>query len=360
RVQWSDAIFCIAPRRAFTDTDLPYAPSPGMTALLVSHQCNIDHGAELRAFAAQEDHRLELIVLPPERDARLSDADCARVATAFFSSDVFPAYSRQFFSVARKAANLKWLHVFNAGVDHPIYGEMLERGVRLTTSSGSAAAPIAQTAIAALLMLARNFPHWIAAQRKHAWEPMLGRDVPPDLAGQTVLILGLGHIGKAFAHIARALGLHLIGVRRRAGGTDDAVDELHAPDKLADLLPRAQWLVVACPLTAETRGVIDAAALARLPRGARLINVARGEIVSAPALVAALQSGYLAGAYLDVFEKEPLPSDSPLWDMPNVLLSPHNCAAASGNDARVYALFRDNLRRWMRGAPLLNEVPRVK
>jgi phosphoglycerate dehydrogenase-like enzyme len=327
-----------------------------MTALLVSHQCNVEYGTKLAAFAEREGRELELIVLPATRDARLSEADCARVEAAFFSGDVFPDYSRQFFSAVRKAPNLKWLHVFNAGVDHPIYREMLARGVRLTTSSGSTAAPIAQTAIAGLLMLARNFPHWTAAQRTRAWQPMEGRAVPSDLAGQTVLVLGVGHIGKAFARIARALGLYVIGVRRSARRPDDPVDEMHAPDDLAELLPRVQWLVAACPLTPKTRGLIDGEALARLPRGARVINVARGEIVNEPALIAALESGHLGGAYLDVFEQEPLPPDSPLWDMPNVVLTPHNSAAAAGNDRRVYEIFTDNLGRWLRGTALVNEV----
>ena len=327
-----------------------------MAALLISHRCNFEHGADLTALAAHEALPLELIVLPPEPEGRLSDADCARVEAAFFSGDVFPDYARQFFSAARKAAHLEWMHVFNAGLDHPIYAEMLSRGVRLTTSSGSTAEPIAQTAIAALLMLARNFPRWIAAQASRAWEPMQGADVPPDLRGENVLVVGLGHIGKAFARIAQALGLHVIGVRRSPPASDDPVDELHAPERLPELLPRAQWLVIACPLTAETRGLIDAGALARLPRGARVINVARGEIVDEAALIAALKRAHLGGAYLDVFEKEPLPADSPLWRMQNVLISPHNSAAAAGNDARVYAIFRDNLQRWLRGAPLVNEV----
>ncbi|MGQ0749784.1 MAG: D-2-hydroxyacid dehydrogenase [Betaproteobacteria bacterium] len=330
-----------------------------MTALLLSHRCNLDHGPELSAVAARAGHRLDLIVLPPERGDRLGDADCARVEAAFFSGDVYPEYSRQFFSAARKAPNLKWLHVFNAGVDHPIYSEMQARGVRLTTSSGSTAAAIAQTAIAALLMLARNFPHWLEAQRERAWRPMLGRDAPRDLEGQTALVLGLGHIGKAFARIAKALGLHVIGVRRSARPADDAVDELHPPGTLPGLLPRVQWLVVACPLTPETRGLIDADALARLPQGARVINIARGEILDEPALIAALENGHLGGAYLDVFEKEPLPPESPLWGMPNVFLSPHNSAVAEGNDRRVYEIFRDNLARWMQGAPLVNEVRRA-
>jgi phosphoglycerate dehydrogenase-like enzyme len=327
-----------------------------MTALLVSHQCDAAYGKDLAAFAARERFPLELLVLPADREVRLTDADCARIEAAFFSSDIFPDFSRQFFSAARKAGALKWLHVFNAGVDHPIYAEMRSRGVRLTTSSGSTAQPIAQTAIAGLLMLARNFPHWIAAQRKRVWDPMRDPDLPRDLTGQTVLILGLGQIGREIARIGRTLGLYIIGVRRSARQPEDPVDELHPPARLAELLPRAQWLVIACPLTTETRGLVDAKVLARLPRGARVINIARGEIVDESALIAALQSGDLAGAYLDVFEKEPLPHDSPLWDMENVLISPHNSSAAAGNEARIYAIFLENLRRWARGAALLNEV----
>ena len=311
---------------------------------------------ELVQYAAAERRGLELLVLPENREDRLADTECQRVEAAFFSADVFPDFSRQFFSAARKSARLKWLHVFNVGVDHPIYAEMLERGVRLTTSPGSTAVPIAHTAITALLMLARNFPRWMDAQRRRAWQPMQGSDVPADLSGQTALILGMGHIGREIARIAKALGLHVIGTRRSPRAADDPVDELHAPDTLADLLPRSQWLIIACPLSDETRGMIDAEALARLPHGARILNIARGEIVQAPALIAALASGHLAGAYLDVFEQEPLPADSPLWAMPNVLITPHNSAAAAGNDRRVFEIFRANLGRWMRGEALLNEV----
>jgi phosphoglycerate dehydrogenase-like enzyme len=128
------------------------------------------------------------------------------------------------------------------------------------------------------------------------------------------------------------------------------------PQSLDTLLPLADWLIIACALTAETRGMIDAAALARLPEGARLINIARGGIVDESALIAALESGRLAGAYLDVFETEPLPADSPLWDMPNTLISPHDSGAASGNETRVTAILIENLKRWSRGEPLLNEV----
>lgn len=327
--------------------------------MLVSHRCNAAIGTQIAAVAARAGIALELAVLPADREARLSDAECAGLDVAYFSSDVFPDYSRQFFSAVRKAPALKWLHVFNAGVDHPIYGEMLARGVRLTTSSGSTAEPIAQTAIAGLLALARRFPRWLESQRRHEWKPMREPDVPRDLRGQTVLVLGLGSIGGEIARLARALGLHVIGVRRGPQRAGDAVDELHPPQRLTELLPRTDWLVIACPLTAATRGLIDADMLARLPRGAHLINIARGEIVDERALTAALASGQVGGACLDVFEQEPLPAASPLWDMPNVLVTPHNSAASAGNETRVRTIFLENLERWARGAPLVNEVPRT-
>lgn len=329
-----------------------------MTTLLVSHRCNADFGADITA-AARAETKLELLVLPADREARLADADCARIDVAYFSEDVFPEFSRQFFSAVRKAPGLKWLQVFNAGVDHPIYAEMLARGVRLTTSSGSTAEPIAQTAITGLLMLARNFPHWLESQKNHAWNPMRAPSLPRDLKGQTVLLLGLGHIGNEIARLAKALGLNVIGVRRSGRKSGDHADELHAPEALGGLLPQADWLVVACPLTPETRGMVNAGVLARLPQGARVINIARGEIIAEAALVAALESGHLAGAYLDVFEKEPLPPESPLWNMPNVLISPHNSAATSGNTRRVNEIFFGNLGRWGRGEPLVNEVSAV-
>jgi D-2-hydroxyacid dehydrogenase (NADP+) len=321
-----------------------------MTTLLLSHQLNALHGATLAAAGA------EPLVLPADPSGRLADAECARIEAAFFSGDVVPGHSRQFFSALRKAPGLQWLHAFNVGVDHPIFTEMLARGVRLTTSAGSTAEPIAQTAIMGLLALARGFPRWLGAQRERAWSPE--RNLPPDLRGQTAVVVGLGRIGAEIARLARALGLRVIGVRRSPRGPGDPVDELYPPESLARLLPACDWLVLACPLTPETRGLIDAAMLARLPRGARLINVARGEIVVEQALIGALQGGQLGGAYLDVFETEPLPPESPLWDLPNVLVTPHNSAAAAGNETRVLEIFLDNLGRWRGGAPLVNEIRR--
>ncbi len=328
-------------------------------ALLMSHACHAMFGAELAAALARLSLPMDLLVLPADKDARAAEADVARIEVAFFSQDVFPHHSRQFFSAVRKAPHLKWLHAFNVGVDHPIYAELLERGVRVTTSAGTTAAPIAQTALTAMLMLSRGFPHWQKAQREHRWDPVRLQQSPRDLPGQTVLVLGMGHIGAAFSRLAKALGLHVIGVRRGPRKADDPVDEMHAPDQLDALLPRADWLMLACPLTTETRRLITARRLLLLPNGAHIINIARGEVIDEAAMIAALQSGHLAGAYLDVFEQEPLPATSPLWDLPNVLVTPHNSTNSRGNERRVFDCFVRILDQWKNHAPLTNEVFRT-
>jgi len=329
-----------------------------VTAVLVSHRCNARFGTEFAAAAARDGVELELLVLPGNPEARIDDAIAARAEAAYFSGDVFPRFSKQFFSATRKAPGLKWLQVFNAGVDHPVFATILERGVRLTTAAGSTAEPIAQTAIAGMLYLARNFPRWIASQRGHQWEPMRAPDLPRDLRGQVMVVYGMGEIGTEIARLARALGLYVVGVRRNTDKSAHA-DEIHTPDRLPELLARCDWLVIACPLTAATRGMINADLLAKLPRGARVINIARGEIVAEPALIAALQTGHLGGAYLDVFAQEPLPAESPLWDLPNVLVTPHNSTASAGNEARINAIFLDNLTRWSRNQPLVNEITHI-
>jgi D-2-hydroxyacid dehydrogenase (NADP+) len=327
-----------------------------MTAILLSHRFHQASVAALLARAAELGVALEPIVLPADQEARLDADACKRIDIAYFSQDLVPDFSRQFFSACYKAEHLRWLHVFNAGTDNPVFGQMLERGVRLTTSSGANAEPVGVTAVAGMLMLSRGFPGWMAAQRRHAWEPVRGDSAPDDLRGQTLLLVGVGEIGKTMARIAQALGMHVIGVRRGSRQPEDPVDEMHPPAALDQLLPRAQWLALTCPLTDETRGMIDAGRLARLPQGARIVNVARGEIIDEQALIAALSSGHLGGAYLDVFEHEPLPAESPLWDLPNVVLSPHNAAASTGNDARATAMFLHNLGLSARGEPMKNEV----
>ncbi|HTO05655.1 MAG TPA: D-2-hydroxyacid dehydrogenase [Myxococcota bacterium] len=325
-------------------------------SLLVSARVQERFGESLDRAARAGGLELRPVPLPADPEARLAAEACARVEAAFFSVDLLPAGSRAFFAAALAAPKLRWLQTFNAGIDHPIFARFPERGVRVTTAAGASAEPIAQTALAGMLMLARGFPHWLEAQRRREWLPHAVSALPGDLAGQVLVVFGLGGIGCELARLARAVGLYVIGVRRSPAQPGDPVDELHGPERLRELLPRADWLALTCPLTPETRGAIDAAALALLPEGARIVNVARGGIVDETALYELLRAGRLGGAYLDVFAAEPLPRESPLWTAPNVIVTPHNSAATRGAEARQLAIFLDNLTRFGRGEPLRNEV----
>ena len=324
--------------------------------LLVSERFIARNAEALQAASREGGLTLEHIVVSDDPEARIDADACARIELAYFSGDVFPERSRAFFAAALNAPALRWLQVFNAGVDHPVFQRFVEKGIRLTTAAGSSAEPIAQTAFAGLLMLARGFPHWLDAQARRAWEPTPLAHVPADLRGQTLVVFGLGAIGSEIARLARAFGLHVIGVRRTPAEGDEPVDELHPPERLHELLPRADWLALACPLTDETRGAIDAKALALLPKGARVLNVSRGGVVDEPALIAALREGRIAGAYLDVFAEEPLPSESPLWRLSNVIVTPHNSSVSRGNERRAAEIFLRNLVRYGRGEALVNEV----
>ena len=323
-----------------------------MPTLLISHYVRQKFGDAIERANAESGGNLDLVVLPEDSDARLSDDACRGIDWAFYSIDTFPVWARSFFSAIRRARNLVWLQVPGAGIDHPVFGEMFDRGVAITNARGSAAEPIAQTAIGGMLQLARPFLHWHDAQRRREWDRIEDNDGPPDLQGQTLVVIGVGAIGGAIARIARAIGLHVIGVRRSPLADGDPVDEMRHPSQLPEVLPRADWLAIASPLTAETRGLIGAEQLALLPRGARILNVGRGEILDEDALIQALRSGHLGGAYLDVFEVEPLPPESPLWSLPNVIVTPHNSAAGRGNEGRTAELFVRNLRRALAGTPL--------
>lgn len=298
----------------------------------------------------------EPILLPDDPAVRLDDEACARAGIAFFSSDMVPDYSRSFFSAAQRGSALKWIHVFNVGTDLPVFQRLLGQGIRITNSAGSTAQPIAQTAVAGVLMLARGFPGWLDAQRRRAWAPLANESAPRDLVGQRMTIVGVGAIGNEIGRLAGAIGLDVVGVRRTPMHDGDHVREIRPPADLPGLLPDTDWLVIACPLTEETRGLIGARELELLPPGACVVNVGRGEVIREADLIAALQAGKVAGAYLDVFEVEPLPDDSPLWTLPNVIVTPHNSGIARGNAGRATGLFLHNLPLWLRNEALLNEV----
>lgn len=320
-----------------TTTDTPAPSTPG---LLLTRSV----AARLADFLATLEG-VEVITVPEGEGEVLSPEQLARVNGAFFVND--PVAGRRLLGAVRRAPNLQWLHLGHAGTDAPIFQEMMDRGVVVTNSSGVTAEPIAQSVMAGLLALNRGLLDWREAQARHAWETPAGQ--PRDLRGQTMVVLGLGAIGGHVARFARAFGLHVVGVRRSPAYIEDGVDEWASPDRLPDVLPRADVLVVTLPLTSQTRGLLDASMLDLLPEGAIFINVARGPIVDEAALTARLREGRLGGAYLDVFEEEPLPESSPLWDLPNVIVSPHDAGRSAGNEARVDAIFCEEVSRWLRG-----------
>lgn len=288
-----------------------------------------------------------------ERGAPFDAAFVSRDVTGLSTKhEVLPATAR-FYDALRAQPGLRWVHVHSAGADRPVYEALRARGVQVSTSSGTNAAVVAQTALAGVLALARRFPELMAAQREQRWAPLIGSGLPRDLAGQTAVVVGWGAIGRQIGAWLAMLGLRVVAVRRTRGPADGGA-ECVSYDDLPETLPRADWLVLACPLTERTHHLVDGAALALLPAGAHLVNVARGEVLDEAAVVDALRSGRLAGAYLDVFAHEPLPPDSPLWLLPTVIATPHSAGFSDGNAARVDALFLDNLARWRAGQPLHN------
>ncbi len=311
--------------------------------------------AEIEAVSERTGMKIEPRVFAGTSD--IPAAEREGIEVAFASPDLvrMGAFA-PFFDLVETLPGLRWLHLGFAGIDNPRFGALLERGVRLSNSPGAAAEPIAHTAMAGLLSLARRLPHYHSLQREHRWQSLPVDEHPGDVSGQTLVIFGLGTIGGELARLARAFGLHVIGVRRSPGTEKDHADEVVHPDALEAVLPRADWLAVTANLTGETRGAIDAHRLALLPEGAHVINVARGRIIDQSALIEALRSGRIAGAFLDVFEVEPLPPDSPIWDMPNVIVTPHASWAAQGNFERARLIFLDNLETWLQRRELATEV----
>jgi phosphoglycerate dehydrogenase-like enzyme len=274
----------------------------------------------------------------------------AGIEIYYFSGDLYPERMREAAIAALKARDLRWMHSFSAGVDDPFFRILLDRGVRLTTSSGAQAVPIAHTVMLYLLALTRDLAGWLRDQAERRWAP---RNIG-DLQGRTLGVIGLGPIGMEVARLGAAFGMNVIGVRREPRGDEPC--ETWPLDRLDDLWPRVDAVVLAVPLTDETRHMVDARALGRMKPGALLVNVARGGVVDEGALIDALRSGALGGAGLDVFEQEPLAPESPLWAMPNVIVTPHSSGSNPGNTDRASAIFLENLERYLRGDALRNEI----
>lgn len=295
-------------------------------------------------------------------DAVATDVAC-EANIAFMTREVTGASSkdnptvelRNFEAVLRKSPSLRWLQIHPAGAERPIYRELRDRGVKVTTASGATAVTVAHSALGAIIALNRRFYLLADAQRRHAWEPRLGERAPRDLRGQCAVIVGLGPIGRTLSGLLKMLGMTVTGVRRKAepvAGFDSTITfaELDAAVSSAD------WLVLCCPASPLTRGLANAARFKAMPAGSHVVNVARGEVVVERELIDALASGHLAGAYLDVFEREPLDPASPLWDMPGVIVSPHTASHSLGQNEAIFEIFLENLARWRSGEALRNDV----
>ena len=328
--------------------------------ILMSRQSMERLGASVAAVVG--DRPCELLCLDEAVAQQRTDADVAfisrEVTGASTKHEIHPELQKVY-DLLRHSPGLQWVHIHSAGADRQIYLDLMAKGVRLTTSSGANAQVVATVALAGILALARRFPLLWAEQQARQWIPMMGERMPRDLPGQTVTVVGWGPIGQKLGSLLQALGMRVVAVRQHAPtqpASDSGAVTMVSFEDWHQVLPRTDWLVLACPLTAKTHQLVNAAALALLPQGAHLINVARGEVVDEPALVAALQSGRLGGAFLDVFAHEPLPRDSALWGMPQVMVTPHAAGHSDGNEGRVAQMFLDNLSAWVQGLPLRNAV----
>ncbi len=330
--------------------------SPTFLKLLLSAHALRTWGPRIEAAVPKGS--LSFVTAEEALSADTCDADIAfmtREVTGRSSKDNPTPELKGFDSVVCKAPRLKWLQIHPAGAERPIYRELRARSVKVTTASGATAVTVAHSVLGALIALNRRFPLLADAQRRHAWEPRLGERSPRDLKGQRAVIVGMGPIGRHIAHLLQALGMVSVGVRRSAEPLEP-FEAVIPYDRLPEVLPTADWLILCCPASPLTRGIGNAKVFAALRDGAHFINVSRGEIAVEKDVIAALASGKLAGAYLDVFEKEPLDPLSPLWDMSNVIISPHTASHSQGQNEAIFDIFLDNLARFRTGQKLRNDV----
>ena len=284
-------------------------------------------------------------------DARI-DWDLDHFETSIAEADCLLTWDLPTRDLARRAPRLRWIHVIGAGVEHLQPLDWLPPGVKLINNKGVHAPKTEEYALMALTALNTRLPALVSQQRAHSYDSLF----TPRIAGKTLLVVGAGHMGAAAARAGKTLGLRLLGIRRHVQPTPP-FDETGGPERLDEWLPRADFDVLTAPLTAETRGLMDARRLSLMKPGAGLINLSRGPVLDAAALCERLDSGHLSGALLDVVEPEPLPAESPLWDQKNLLLTPH----ISSDDDEAYIpltldLFFDNVARHLRGEGLRNVV----
>jgi phosphoglycerate dehydrogenase-like enzyme len=260
---------------------------------------------------------------------------------------------RERFAAAR---SLRWLHTPTAAVHPLLFPELVQSDVVLTNSTEVHGRVVAEHVMALVFALARKVPQAARFQQKHLWgaEAMWNEGVHPrEIAGATLGLIGLGGIGRRVAQMASALGMRVIAVREHVEkGSPEGIEAVFPPAALDELLAQSDFVVLAVPVTAATNGLFQASRFAAMKPTAYLINVGRGEQMDEPALIEALRTRRIAGAALDVFAQEPLPADSPLWDLENLLITPHTASQTDQLWPRHYALFSENLSRYLACQPL--------
>jgi len=273
-------------------------------------------------------------------------------------ADIFVGYSLRPEQL-KEAKKLKWIHSTAAGVAQLMYSELRDSGIMVTNPSGIFSVPMAEHTMGLLLALARNFPDSVRGQDRARWAQQEIWDQPQhltELNGKVLLIVGYGSIGREVAKRAKAFDMRVWGMTRSGMGEQAYVENIFAVSQLAEALPDADYVMICAPETAETKDLIGAAEIAKMKRGARLINVARGSLLDETALVQALERGALGGAALDVAQTEPLPAESPLWKAPNLFITPHTSGVSDRLWDRQTAILIDLLERWFAGQDLFNQV----
>lgn len=254
-----------------------------------------------------------------------------------------------------KASRLKWVHALSAGVEHLLPPALVQSDIILTNSRGIHGIPIAEHVLAYILAFSRGLPQAFANQKKKLWQRMK----TDEIYDKTIGIVGLGSIGREIAKRAKALGLKVLATKRTQT-TELFVNNLYTPDQLDLLLAASDYVVVTLPLTEKTAGMFTMESFKTMKKSAYFINVSRGQIICEPDLAAALETGVIRGAGLDVFESEPLPETSPLWSMENVIITPHVAALSPYYMERAIKLFIENLSKYLHNADMLNVIDKEK
>jgi len=295
------------------------------------------------------DHAGAKMTRTPEQEARF-------LAMLGRAEVVFDFPSGHYGDLPAVAPRLRWLQSTSAGIGQMVKRVGLDRtDITFTTASGVHARPLADFCLMAMLMFAKNYV-WMERDKKaKRWERYCGEE----LTGKTLAIVGVGRVGQEVARHGKRMDMRVTGMRRSDAPVPD-VDKLFDREELHAMLRDADFLVLAAPHTPETEGIIGKSELAVLKPSAVLINIGRGALVDEDALIRALQEKRLAGAALDVLRDEPPPQDSPLWDMPNVIISPHSASTVTQENARITDIFCDNLRRYLSGQPLRNVLDKQK